>query len=124
MLIANGLGVAFDHEATPLKQDVYTMPSVFGRKLYFKYGADRRIPPTKAWAVVNDEVIPVVVIGLRSASGIGEQADYADCEGGRSISTFYLFPKARHCKPTLERVNDEYGYHSQWVAKVRAKTPW
>jgi hypothetical protein len=96
------------------------MPGEFGKRLYYKYGCDGRpMPPTPAWAVVNGEVRRVTIIGLRSASGCGVQADYADTTDKVAVGTFYLFPIARHCKPTLETIRDEWGTGKQWVARVK-----
>lgn len=108
----------------------YTMPGEYGKRLYQEHGADqpawKRPLAIPAWAVVNDEVRRITVTGLRSASGCGEQADYADCDDGRHVATFYLFPVAKHHKPRLETITDEFGTCRQWVApvKINCKSAW
>lgn len=107
--------------ATTTSAADFTMPGEYGRRLYNAYGADRAIPPTPAWVVVNDEVRRVAVTSLRSASGCGEQADYAGLKDGGTAATFYLFPVAKHCRPTLETIKDDFGTTRQWVARVKSR---
>lgn len=103
----------------------YTGPGEYARRLQLTCRID---PPAyapqlsiDAWAVVNGEVRRVTVIRLRSASGCGYSADYADCSDGRTVGTYYLFPVAKHCKPRVETVYDEYGACQQWVAPLKSR---
>ena len=108
----------------------FTFPGEFARRLYVQHGADRSSwsPPLNidAWAVVNDKIERVTIEHIRSATGCGTSADYVDCAGGRTLATFYLWPVAKHCKPRLTWIQDEYGKTRQWVAplKKRCLSAW
>ena len=108
----------------------HTLPGEYAARLYRTLGVDPPSwkPPARveAWAVVNDRPRRITVIRLRSASGCGEAADYADCADGNTVSTFYLFPVAKHCKPRLETLIDDFGPCRQWVAPLRpnVKARW
>ena len=47
-------------------------------------------------------------------------ASYALTDDNNFISTFYLWPVAKHCKPVLTMIRDEYGTTGQWVAPLRS----
>jgi len=97
----------------------YTLPGELARRLYLRYGC-HRTPAIECWTIKDDKPVRVTVVGLRSATGCGERADYADLAGGGSCATFYLWPVSRHCRPALVRLLDEYGPCQQWCAAVRA----
>lgn len=101
----------------------YTMPGEYARWL-----AHNRLTPGRTyaigvpcWIVVNDQVRKVEVIRLRGADVECIGHDYADCKDGSRVATFYLFPVARHCKPRLETIHDQYGACRQWVAPLKAR---
>ena len=106
----------------------YTLPGEYARWL-----ANNRMTPgkryaaaTTCWAVVNDEVRKVDVIGFVGAEHEWLGHDYAILSDGSRCGTYYLFPSNTCLKPRLEQVEDEYGKCLQWVAplKKRCKSPY
>jgi hypothetical protein len=102
-----------------------TMPGDFARHLSGREGLARRFAPEAAYFVLNDQVVKCNVVELRGAGleFVGP-ASYALTADGRLLPCHYMFPVARHLKPRLAEVTDDYGTCQQWVAPLKAKTPW
>ena len=106
-----------------------TKPGDFARHLSNKHGLARHTGITKAWyvdAVANTvkqvEIIMVVGSGIEN---IGPPA-YVVTVNQLRLPSFYVFPVARHLKPKLATLRDEYGTCQQWVAPLKSnvKGPW
>lgn len=110
-------------KATPAEELAATalFPEEFGKRLGNQHGLARRFAPIDAWTITHDKPERVRIVEVRgSGCEWKPPVSYALTEDGRLISAFYLFPVAKHKRPELALIKDQYGECRQWVAPLRA----
>lgn len=97
------------------------------QKQYGGYGRLSHKLPVEAWHVdsLSKKVLKVRVLKLRGggADYYDKYSDYADLEGGKTVSSYYLFPTKGFSKPRPYRVVDQYGEMTRWFGFRRGKKP-